>query len=161
MNVAATFGQKVSPVWAYFTNFSPAVPSGLNQGKNVKCFLRRGGGNECRLYTHKGTNVLIGHLDKDHEAEWKMVLAAGSRSAQAKRQRAEALAEAGSTRHLMDRGPGQPVKSCGPPHGQGGAAHIKLTPGPSNFGMMGRGPARPIIFWNDGLRPCPAHQFFR
>ena len=33
--------------------------------------------------------------------------------------------------------------------------------GPSIFNVMGRGPARPIKFSYDGLRPGPAHQVFR
>ena len=37
---------------------------------------------------------MIRHLQKDHDAEWKLVLAANNRSAQAKTQRAEALIEA-------------------------------------------------------------------
>ena len=44
------------------------------------------------------------------EAKWKLLLAAMSRSAQAKSYRTEALVEAsGSTPHLMGRGPGRPV----------------------------------------------------
>lgn len=31
MNVAAIFGQKIYPVWAYFSKLSPEVPSGPNQ----------------------------------------------------------------------------------------------------------------------------------
>ena len=34
-------------------------------------------------------------------------------------------------------------------------------PGPSIFDMMGRGPALPVKFAEDGPRPGPAHQFFR
>ena len=33
-------------------------------------------------------------------------------------------------------------------------------PGPSKFDRMGRDPARPIRFRQDGPRPDPAHQFF-
>jgi len=94
VNVAAAFGQKMSPAWTYFTKFSPAVPSGPNQGKNVKCSLGREDGMECPLYTHNGTKALIRHLQKDHQAEWKLVLAARSRSAMAKTRRAAALVEA-------------------------------------------------------------------
>ena len=36
-----------------------------------------------------------------------------------------------------------------------------VRPGPSNFERMGRGPARPINFSEDGPWPGPAHQFFR
>ena len=99
-----------------------------------------------------------------------------------------------STPHFMGRGPSRPGKTRGPPHGLGRAAHIKPTShgqrpgpahqissrwaaarlGPSNFHMMGRGPARPIKFSDDGPRPGlhhqishdgpqpgPAHQIFR
>ena len=41
VNVDATFGQEMSPALAYFTKFSREVPSGLNQGNNVKCCLVR------------------------------------------------------------------------------------------------------------------------
>ena len=100
LHVAAIFCQKMSPVWAYVTKFSPAVPSGLNQGKNVKCCRRRGDGKECPLYTHNGTKALIRPTHKDHEVEWKLVFARSCRSAHAKSQRAEALVEAsGSTPH--------------------------------------------------------------
>ena len=34
-------------------------------------------------------------------------------------------------------------------------------PGPSNFNLEGRGPARPVKFSEDGPRPDPAHQIFR
>ena len=34
-------------------------------------------------------------------------------------------------------------------------------PGLSFFDMMGRGPARPVNCSENGLRPGPAHQFFR
>ena len=78
VNVAATFGQKMSPVWAYSTKFSPAVPSGPSRGKNAKCWLRRGDGQECPLYTQNGTKALIRHLHKRHEADWKLVLVARS-----------------------------------------------------------------------------------
>ena len=39
VNVAATSGQKMSPVWANFTKFQPAVPSGLSQARtsNAAC----------------------------------------------------------------------------------------------------------------------------
>ena len=33
VNVAATFGQNMSPVWANLTKFYPAVPSGLSQAR--------------------------------------------------------------------------------------------------------------------------------
>ena len=52
--------------------------------QNVKYCLKRGEGKECPLYTHNGTKALIRHLQKDDEAEWKLVVAASSRSAQAK-----------------------------------------------------------------------------
>ena len=83
-----------------------------------------------------------------------------------------------STSHFMGRGPGRPVKTSGPPHRLGEAAHIKPTshgprpdpahqisirwatarPGPPIFQMMGRGPARPIKFSDDGPRPGLAYQ---
>ena len=46
------------------------------------------------VHPQHGTKALIRHLHKDHEAEWKLVLAASHRSVQAKSQRAEALVEA-------------------------------------------------------------------
>ena len=62
VNVAATFRQEVSPVWACLPKLSPAAASGPNQGKNVKCCLRRGDGKECPMYQqrHQGfdqTNI--------------------------------------------------------------------------------------------------------
>ena len=68
----------------------------------------------------------------------------------------------------MGSGPGRPVKTHGPPHGSGGAAHIEPTshgprpgpdhqvsrgwaaarPGPSKVQRMGRGPTQPIHFSN-------------
>ena len=41
----------------------------------------------------RGTKALTRHLHKDHEAERKLVLAAGIRSAQTKSQRAEKVVE--------------------------------------------------------------------
>ena len=64
VKLTATFGQKMSPVWAYFMRFWLAVLSEPNQGKNLKCCLRRGGGKECPLYTHNGTKGLIKHLPR-------------------------------------------------------------------------------------------------
>ena len=46
------------------------------------------------LYPQRSTKALIRQLYKYHEAEWKLVLAASSSSAQAESQRAEALVEA-------------------------------------------------------------------
>ena len=46
------------------------------------------------VYPQRGTKALIGHLRKGREAKWKLVVAASSRSAQAKSQRTEALIEA-------------------------------------------------------------------
>ena len=95
MNVAATFGQTMSPAWAYFANLSPVVPPGSNRGtNNVKGCLRRGDGKECLLYSHNGTKALIMGLHKGHEAKRKSVFTASSRAAQAKKQRAEELVEA-------------------------------------------------------------------
>ena len=82
-----------------------------------------------------------------------------------------------STQQIMGGGPAWPVKTRGPPHRLGKAAHLKPTfydarpgpahqilsrwaatwPGPSNFQRMGRGPARPINFSEDGPRLGPAH----
>ena len=62
--------------------------------KNIKRCLRRGYGKECPQYSSHGTKALIKHVLKDHEVEGKLVLAASSRSAQAKSQRAEAFVEA-------------------------------------------------------------------
>ena len=63
----------------------------------------------------------------------------------------------------MGRGPGRPVHTHGPPHGQdvrrrsiNSSIIIYSTPH-----LMGRGPDRPIKFLDDGPRPGPAHQFFR
>ena len=46
------------------------------------------------MHPQRGTKPLIRYAHKDHEAEWELVFAAKSRSAQAKSQRAEALVEA-------------------------------------------------------------------
>ena len=67
VNVAASFGQKMPPVWPSFAKFSPAVPSRLNHGENVKCCLKRGEGMGCPLSTHNGTKILIRYLQKDHD----------------------------------------------------------------------------------------------
>ena len=65
----------------------------------------------------------------------------------------------------MASGPGRLVKTRGPRHGLGGAAHVEThilwaatRPGPSDFEMMSRGPARSIRFRDDGPWPRPAHQ---
>ena len=54
-------------------------------------------------------------------------------------------------------GPGRPARS--------GHQFLILWaaawPGPSNFNLVGRGPARPVEFSEDGPRPGPAHQIFR
>ena len=46
------------------------------------------------VHPQRGTKPLIRHLRKDHKAEWKLVLAASNKLAQAKSQRAETLVEA-------------------------------------------------------------------
>ena len=123
----------------------------------------------------------IRYLHKDHEAEWKLVLAVRRRSAQAKSQRTEELVEAsGSTPQPMGRGPGRPVKTGGPPHGQGGAAHDRAhnswaarpgpahhifkfsrpgtaSPGPSHFQNIRPGPARLIAIFSPAW-PGPDHR---
>ena len=77
--------------------------------------------------------------------------------------------------------PGRPVKTHGPPHGPGGAAHIEPTshgprsgpahqistgwaaarPGPSSFHRVVRSLARPIQSSEDGPRPGPAHHILK
>ena len=90
------------------------------------------------MFTHNGTKAFIRHLHTDHEAEWKLVFATSSRSAQTAQHRAEALVEAsGSTPHFMGRGPARPVKTRRSSHGQGERPI-------SSPHLMGRGPARPI-----------------
>ena len=65
----------------------------------------------------------------------------------------------------MGSGPGRPVKTHGPPHGHGGAAHIEPTshgprPGPAHhiFNFSRPGPARPINFsiFHGPARPGPS-----
>ena len=154
---------------AYLTTFSPAVPSGSNQGKNDKCCLHRGDGKECPLYTHNGTKASSRHMHKDHEAEWSLVLAAGSKSAKTKGQRVEALFEAsGSTLYLTGRGTSWPVKTRGPPHGQGGVPHVEPTshePRPGLAHQISRlwaaAWARPVKFSDDGPRPGPAYHILK
>lgn len=161
VNVAVTCGQKMSPVCACFTKFSPAVPSGPNPGKDDKCCQRRADGKKCLLHARNGTKALVRRLQKDHETKWKLILAASSRSAQGKSQRVEALVEAsGSTPHIMGRAPGRPVKTRGPPRGQGGAPDVEPTshwPGLSNFEMMSRALARPTNLSDDTPQPGTAH----
>ena len=82
-----------------------------------------------------------------------------------------------STPLIMGRGQSRPVKTRGPPHRRGKAAHIKPTshaprPGPVHqissrwtatlpslliFQIMGRGLAQPIKFSDHGPRPGPSH----
>ena len=91
----------------------------------------------------------------------------------------------GPGRPVKTRGPGRPVKTRGRPHGHGGRqsstsivhriSWAAVRAGPSKrmgrlMGraetpiksphLMGRGPARPIKFREDGPRPGPAHQIF-
>ena len=145
VGVAATFLQKMSPVWAHFTKLPPAVPSGTNQVKNVKCCLRRGD-KECPLHVHNRTKALTIYLHKDQETGWRLVVDVGSRSAQAKSQRPEELVEAsGSTPQLMGRGPG-------PTH-----RNFKVSrPGPSHFHNSRPGPAWLIMFSKYSARPGPS-----
>lgn len=84
VNVGATFVQKMPPVWACITKFSPAVASGPNQGNNVKCCLasrRLQGLPSVPPQRHQGLDQTF---HKDHEAKWKLVLGASSRSVKAK-----------------------------------------------------------------------------
>ena len=67
----------------------------------------------------------------------------------------------------MHRCPDRPVKTRGPPHGQGGAAHIEPTshgprPGLAHhiFEVSRPWPARPINFSKFSDRPGPAHHIF-
>ena len=143
------------------------VPSGSNQGENIKCSLNRGDGKDCSLYSRNGTKVLIRrttYMHKDQEAEWQLFLAAISRSAKTKSQRTEELVEAsGSTLYVLGHGPGGPVKTHGPPHGQGGAAHIWPTthgprPGPAHhmYKISQPGQTWPITSSNFSARPSPS-----
>ena len=86
-----------------------------------------------------------------------------------------------STLLIMSRGPGRPVKTLGPPHGLNRAANVKpafhgprpglahqissqwaaTRPGPSNFQVIARGPARSITFLKLLARPDPAHHIFK
>ena len=93
MNVAATFRQKMPPVWAIFY-FLTGGSVRTEPGKNVKCRLRRGDGKKSPQYPPHGTKALIRQLHKDHEAGWQLLLAVSSKPAQAKSQRAEALVDA-------------------------------------------------------------------
>ena len=83
----------------------------------------------------------------------------------------------------MGHGPDRPAKTRGPPHGQGGVAHIEPTsrgprpgpahqifrgwaaarPGPSQFQRIGRGPTQPITFasFYGSARPGPIIFFKR
>lgn len=142
VNVVASFSQKDIPcLWAYFTKCSPAVPSGPNQGKNMKCYVA-GAARVVLSTSTTAKKALIRHLHKCHEAEGKLVFAASSRPAHAKNQRAEALVEAsGSTSCIMGRSQGRPMNTRRPPHGQGEAAHPEPT---SHY-----------------PRPGPAHPFFK
>ena len=70
--------------------------------------------------------------------------------------------------HIMGRGPDRPMKTRGPHHGQGGAAHIEPTshgprPGPAHhiFEVSRLSPARPIKFKKNSARPGPAHHNFQ
>ena len=45
------------------TKFSPAVPSGSNQGDNVRWSRHRGDSKECPPYTYNSTKNLIRHWD--------------------------------------------------------------------------------------------------
>ena len=95
VNIAAALGQKVSPVWANFMKFYPAGPSGLREARTLKMLpasRRRQGVSS--VHPQHGTKAWIRRLHKGHEAGWKLILAASSRSALAKSQRAEALFEA-------------------------------------------------------------------
>ena len=73
MNVAATFRQKMPPVWAIFY-FLTGGSVRTEPGKNVKYRLRRGDGKKSPQYPPHGTKALIRQLHKDHEAEWKLAL---------------------------------------------------------------------------------------
>ena len=73
VNVAATFGQKMSPVWSYFTKLHRRTSRsctggsvrGTNEGKNVMLPTSpRRQEVECLLYTHNSTKALIRHLHK-------------------------------------------------------------------------------------------------
>ena len=58
VNVAATFGQRISPVWAYLIDVvAPAFPSARRTRARTSCCLRRRDGKGC-LYTHSGTKAL-------------------------------------------------------------------------------------------------------
>ena len=63
VNVAATFGQKMSSV-GLLHEVAPAVPSAGRTRARTSCCLRRRDGRECRLYTHNGAKALIRHLHK-------------------------------------------------------------------------------------------------
>ena len=70
--------------------------------------------------------------------------------------------------HLISRGPDLLVETRGPRYGLGGAAHLDTfiswaaaQAGRSDFEMMGRGPAWPIRFSDDGPRPDPINQISR
>ena len=88
------FPSKYVPCLGHLHDFLSGGSVRTEPGENVKCCLRRGDGKECPQYPPHGTTALIRDLLKDHEAEWKLLHAASSKSAQAKSQRARALVEA-------------------------------------------------------------------
>ena len=96
VNVAATFGQEMSPVWANFTDVLTGGSVRDEPGKTVKCCLRRGCGKECPPYTHNGAPRLLRPdiCTRTAKRRRSWFLAASSTSAQAKSQRAETLVEA-------------------------------------------------------------------
>ena len=86
VTVAATVAQKMPPA----TKFAPAIPSGTNHRKSYKCCLGHGDAKERLPYAHNGIKALTRHSHSSTK-HWELVLAASSRSAQAKSQHAEGL----------------------------------------------------------------------
>ena len=95
MNVAATFGQKMSPLWAIFSLFFNRRfrPDWARQERKTLPASRRRKAVSS-VHPQHGTKALVSIWRKDNEAEWKLILAASSRPAQVKSKRAEALVQA-------------------------------------------------------------------
>ena len=65
VNVVATLGQKMSPVWAYFTKLHRRFrPWDEPRRESIILPASPCRQKECRLYTHNGTETLIRHLNK-------------------------------------------------------------------------------------------------
>ena len=150
VNIAASFGDKMSPVWAYFTRlhrpFRPREDSG--QERHAACVAKIAKSVVCTPITRNAIKALIRHL---HKASYHSIhLRRFARNAPYKRScfgrmmtqpHSKGRRYCKSTPHLMGHGAGRPGKTSRRRRRHGGRRGSSSSSTPH---IIGSGPGRPV-----------------